>query len=82
MQALRWRIPRPVAMLITGLQLAQMCVGLVLNIYSLKNNDYCQVQPEHIHLALGMYATYFALFAQFFWRAYRGQGAMKEGKGE
>ncbi|CAG7828897.1 unnamed protein product [Allacma fusca] len=73
LKSCRVRVPRPVSMSITFLQLSQMVVGVVVNIYSLfvkRNGGECSVEMKHINLALIMYASYFLLFANFFYRAY------------
>jgi len=66
-------VPRPIAMTITILQLSQMIVGVVVNGYAFaaksKGLD-CDVSHHHLNLGLAMYASYFVLFAHFFYRAY------------
>jgi len=63
-------------MLITLLQLSQMVMGVFINVYAwyVKSREgsegACLVQSHHIHLALIMYASYFLLFANFFYAAY------------
>jgi len=72
-KSLRLRVPRFISMSITFLQLSQMVVGVVVNVYSLfvkSQGGDCFVQTKHINLALGMYASYFILFLNFFIRAY------------
>ena len=60
-------------MTITFLQLSQMVLGVTVNVYSLfakAQGVECFVQTKHVHLALIMYASYFVLFANFFFKAY------------
>jgi hypothetical protein len=60
-------------MTITTLQLSQMFVGVVVNVYAyfskLRGVD-CDISYYHLNLGLIMYASYFLLFAEFFHRAY------------
>ena len=60
-------------MAITACQLAQMVVGCLVNFYALhvKNSGgECGVSYLMINLALIMYFSYFALFANFFYNSY------------
>lgn len=71
--ALRYRIPKPIAITITSLQLVQMVVGVVVNVhaYQAKQNGIeCDVSDTNINLCLIMYSSYFILFARFFYKAY------------
>jgi len=73
LKSMRIRVPRQISMCITFLQLSQMVVGVVVNIYSVmakSSGVECFVETKHIVLALMMYASYFMLFAHFFYRAY------------
>lgn len=73
LQSLRISVPRPVAMLITTLQLSQMIVGMVVNLYAFyvkSHGVHCLVESRHINLALIMYISYFVLFGNFFYNAY------------
>lgn len=73
-----YRPPLWVNMLITSLQLLQMVIGVWVNIYLFINMRadptwYCDGKAEnyfHIYIAFAMYASYFVLFAQFFYSAY------------
>jgi len=50
-----------------------MVVGLYVNLYaySTKNaGGFCDVPYEQLNMGLTMYASYFALFINFFYRAY------------
>lgn len=72
-RALRYRVPRWVAMLITSLQLAQMVVGCYVNYmaYTFKQNGMeCGVSDTNLKLSLIMYTSYFVLFARFFYHTY------------
>jgi len=60
-------------MIITILQLSQMVIGVIVNLYALymkSNGVDCLVETRHINLALIMYASYFLLFMNFFYAAY------------
>jgi len=73
LKALRFRVPRFVAMFITTAQLAQMVMGSAVNIwaYQVKQaGNECHVSYENIKISLIMYTSYFVLFAHFFRRAY------------
>jgi len=68
------KLSRHLAMTITTLQLSQMVIGVFINIYSLymkSTHGNCYDRSyDAMYLALGMYATYFLLFANFFVKAY------------
>jgi elongation of very long chain fatty acids protein 6 len=66
-------LPRSLVILITTLQIAQMIVGVTVNWHSLvskSNGLKCEREDQNIKLALTMYATYFLLFADFFYKTY------------
>eukprot|EP00092_Neocalanus_flemingeri_P003708 GFUD01003984.1.p1 GENE.GFUD01003984.1~~GFUD01003984.1.p1 ORF type:complete len:405 (-),score=105.45 GFUD01003984.1:141-1355(-) len=72
-KALRFRIPKCVAMVITSLQLLQMIVGCVVNYtaYTFKRRGVkCGVSDTNLQLSLLMYTSYFVLFARFFYNTY------------
>uniref|UniRef100_T1JIU5 Elongation of very long chain fatty acids protein n=1 Tax=Strigamia maritima TaxID=126957 RepID=T1JIU5_STRMM len=72
-RAMRFGIPRPVAMAITTAQLLQMVVGLYVNWWAygaLTRGDKCGTNFENIKISLLMYASYFVLFANFFYNSY------------
>ena len=72
-RALGVKIPKPIAMVITGSQLIQMMVGAYVTYYAFErklNNEYCNISYGTAKLALIMYGSYFALFAQFFFNSY------------
>jgi len=72
-KALKYRVPRCIAMLITSLQLVQMVIGCTVNYvaYQYKQNGVeCHVSDNNTKLSLIMYTSYFVLFARFFYNAY------------
>jgi len=80
-KALRYRVPRGVAMLITTLQLVQMVIGCVVNYmaFSYKQNGMqCGVSDTNLKLSLLMYTSYFVLFARFFYNAYVSKGSTEK----
>ncbi|RXG68960.1 Elongation of very long chain fatty acids protein 6 [Armadillidium vulgare] len=84
LKALKFRVPRWIAMGITSAQLAQMIMGTAVNIwaYQVKQaGNECHVSYENINLSLLMYTSYFVLFARFFRRAYMKKAAKIENKG-
>jgi len=73
LRAMKFRIPRPVAMCITSSQLLQMVIGLIINYFSyqaLQRGDSCMVCYDNIKVSLLMYMSYFVLFAHFFYDTY------------
>jgi len=73
LKALRFRVPRGFAMVITSLQLVQMVMGTVVNVWAYQSKQgrgECSVSYDNIKVSLLMYISYFVLFAQFFCRAY------------
>lgn len=73
LKAMRFRIPRGVAMIITLLQLSQMFVGCTVNylVYVMKQDGLeCNVSDRNIKMSFLMYISYFALFGHFFYQAY------------
>lgn len=73
LRALKVRVPRPIAITITSLQLVQMVIGVIVNIhaYQMKQNGTaCDVSDRNINLCLIMYTSYFILFARFFYKIY------------
>jgi hypothetical protein len=68
------RFPKPIRVSITALQIFQMVAGVAINVTVLRvcsHPDY----RTNLFVALGMYASYFFLFAQFFLKAYLVPGA-------
>lgn len=73
LKALKVRIPKPIAVCITSLQLVQMVVGVIVNVhaYQVKQAGIaCDVSDRNINLCLIMYSSYFILFARFFYKSY------------
>jgi len=73
LKALRVKVPKFIAMIITSLQLAQMVMGTAVNIWAYQvkqDGNECHVSVENIKISLAMYSSYFILFAQFFYRVY------------
>jgi len=73
LKAMRFRVPRGVAMFITSIQLTQMVVGCVVNYIAhvMKQDGLeCHVSDRNIKLSFLMYTSYFVLFGHFFYHAY------------
>jgi elongation of very long chain fatty acids protein 6 len=79
MQAARFRIPRPVSIFITSIQIVQMVVGLVVtgNAYKILSSggatgkrSKCQQTYENMGYCGVMYFSYLVLFARFFYATY------------
>ena len=80
LRAMKFRIPKPVSMFITAIQILQMTVGVAVNIqtYRVKSRgEFCQVSLENMRYCFIMYFSYFLLFAYFFYNAY----IVSKGKG-
>jgi len=72
-KALRFRVPKGIAMVITSLQLLQMFVGcfVTYQAYSIKQSGQaCHVSDRTLNMSLIMYMSYAVLFARFFYNAY------------
>lgn len=72
-RALRYRVPKIIAMVITSLQLIQMIIGCAVNYMAFnykQNGMQCGVSDTNLKLSLLMYCSYFVLFARFFYNAY------------
>jgi len=71
-RALKIKIPRPIAMTITALQLSQMFVGVWVQfyIYSVRKDPECPTHYYNLRAAVIMYGSYYLLFAHFFIKAY------------
>lgn len=73
-KSLRFRVPRCISMVITSLQLIQMVVGCLVNVwvYQIKSegNQECHVSNQNIKYSILMYASYFVLFGHFFYNSY------------
>jgi len=72
-RALQFRIPKWTMMTITGLQLLQMIVGCGITIFAYKvktRGEFCNQTWDNVHYCALMYASYFFLFAHFFYSTY------------
>lgn len=76
LRAMRFKPPRFIMMVITSLQLLQMVVGTMINIWAHNflttggGRSSCHISPINIKLSIAMYLSYFVLFAQFFHKSY------------
>ncbi|KAJ3610139.1 hypothetical protein NHX12_022233 [Muraenolepis orangiensis] len=70
------RVPRPLAMLITGAQISQMVMGVTVTalVYRWMQHGDCPSYPENVVWASLMYFSYLVLFARFFYRTYLKRG--------
>lgn len=83
LRAMGKRPPKVSAMMVTSLQIIQMIVGSLVNIWSLQYinaGQPCKVSHLNIKLSLLMYLSYFALFLRFFIKAYIQSEASKKEK--
>src|SRR5262249_31498279 len=74
------RFPRWFSACITSLQLAQMFGGCAVCYYAyneITNGRPCLQSWENVYLGVAMYASYFVLFAHYFYEAYIGDGKRK-----
>merc|ERR1712076_130892 len=72
-KAMRFCVPKFIAMTITALQLLQMVVGCLVNIWVIQiksAGQECHTSDRNIKLSLLMYFSYFVLFGRFFYNAY------------
>lgn len=71
-RAMKIKIPKPLAVTITALQLSQMVVGVTVQVYIyLKRKDpWCPTHYYNLRAAVIMYGSYMLLFAKFFYDAY------------
>lgn len=85
-RALRYRIPKWVAISITSLQLLQMVVGIFVNLvaafqlYSGRGNE-CRVTYENIYFSFLLYFSFFILFFHYFLNTYM-KKTKKDGDGK
>jgi elongation of very long chain fatty acids protein 6 len=66
-------VVKPIAPLITSLQLVQMVVGMTvtaLSFYWSRTAGQCEIDPSNNRLGLAMYTSYFVLFALLFKKLY------------
>ena len=77
LRALRYRVPKQIAMVITASQIVQMILGCFVTYYGYSLNmmgTRCQISEGTAKLALTMYGSYFLLFARFFVNSYFAAG--------
>lgn len=82
LRALRYSPPRFISMVITALQLSQMVVGCAINVWAhgflqQAGHAACNISSRNIKLSIAMYASYFILFARFFYKTYLSSNARK-----
>jgi elongation of very long chain fatty acids protein 6 len=73
LRAARIRVPRFAQILITVLQIIQMIAGCIVNLSALnykQEGHPCTISTTNIKLSLALYASYFILFAHFFYTTY------------
>jgi len=73
LRALQYRIPRPIAMFITTLQIAQMVMGFYVSVYAFHakmTGSYCEIPTITATAGVFVYTAFFFMFAQFFVKAY------------
>ena len=83
LRAMKVHVPRTLAMLITVAQIAQMFLGIVVNVRTAKalgDGSVCSVTKRNITVSLLMYATYFMLFVNFFISAYTRRSHLRQVK--
>merc|ERR1719244_765224 len=81
LKALRFRVPKGIAMVITSMQLLQMFVGCFLTylVFQIKSSGKaCNVSDTQLQMSLIMYISYAVLFARFFYGAYINTGMEKK----
>ncbi|PIK60557.1 putative elongation of very long chain fatty acids protein 6-like [Apostichopus japonicus] len=67
------RIPKWINICITLIQISQMVVGVIVNLLAYhyrSNGEFCSTADSNITVAMLMYASYFVLFANYFFQAY------------
>lgn len=82
-KAARVRVPRPIALLITTMQIAQMVVGLSLLglVNSWRDDVHCVSTTYNIMWGSLMYLSYLVLFCSFFYQSYiKGPAVREENK--
>lgn len=73
LRAARIHVPRYFQQFITCFQLIQMIAGCIVNVMAYKYNQegyLCSTTQTNIILSLLLYASYFILFAHFFYITY------------
>jgi len=71
-RAMKIKIPKPINIIITALQLSQMFVGVAVQIYiyNYRKDPWCPTHYYNLRAAVLMYGSYYLLFAKFFADAY------------
>lgn len=66
------RVPRPLAVLITGAQIIQMAMGVVVSglVYRWMQRGDCHSRLDNVGWAALMYLSYLLLFCNFFYQTY------------
>jgi len=80
LRSLQYRVPKPIAMLITTLQIVQMIFGGYVCFYALQakvEGTYCEIPMRTVTLGVLVYIAMLIMFAQFFVRAYLSGGRRK-----
>ncbi|XP_043511771.1 putative fatty acid elongation protein 3 [Frieseomelitta varia] len=85
LKALRYKLPKNVAMMITTLQIVQMMMGCTVTIaayyYQRSGHFECYCTQKNFILAFLMYFGYMILFVRFFCKNYlSAEHASKDGK--
>ncbi|CAD6195446.1 unnamed protein product [Caenorhabditis auriculariae] len=73
LRALKMRLPKQIAMIVTVLQISQMVMGVIIGVtvYRVKAaGGACQQTYENLALCFTIYFSYFLLFCNFFYHAY------------
>lgn len=76
-QSLHFKIPSGVPLAITALQLSQMVVGIVINVYAYvmkTNNVECNVSKQNLEISFLIYGSYALLFWHYFKKSYLSKG--------
>ncbi|XP_015789003.1 elongation of very long chain fatty acids protein 6 [Tetranychus urticae] len=80
-RALGFKVPKGLAMIITGSQIIQMVIGCFVTYYGYtkaQQGVFCQISEGTAKLGLIMYGSYFVLFAHFFVNTYGTKSNQKE----
>ena len=82
LRALKFKPPRFIAVTLTTLQILQMIVGCVINIFVFKyllqfGQQGCNVSPTHNIASFTIYISFFYLFIQYFRKSYLTQNTQK-----
>jgi elongation of very long chain fatty acids protein 6 len=73
LRAARIRVPQFIQQFITFFQIVQMVAGCIVNVaaFNYKQKGYsCATSNTNIVVSLALYASYFSLFAHFFYMTY------------